>query len=79
MPDFNLLKNNTLNINNKDAYLIEFAYYNPIVGDDVHEGWYYITNGSYLAILQLSTSPQNFEQYYSVFQRMLNSFEFAKE
>ncbi len=79
MPSFNLLKNNTLNINNKDAYLLEFVYYNPVVRDDVHEVWTCITDGSHLAILQLSTSPQNYKQYYPVFQRMLNSFEFAKE
>ena len=58
--------------------MIEFEYYNSIVRDNVHEGWYYITNGSYLAILQFSTSPQNYEQYYPVFQRMLNSFEFKR-
>jgi hypothetical protein len=79
MPSFNLVKNNTLKINNNDAHLIEFDYYNSIARDDVYEVWAYLTDGSHLAILQLNTSPQKYEQYYPIFQRMLNSFELDKK
>jgi hypothetical protein len=79
MPSFNLLKNNSLKINNNDAHIVEFDYYNSIARDEVYEVWAYITDGSHLAILQLNSGSQNYEQYYPLFQRMLNSFQFDKK
>lgn len=78
-PDFNLLKNQSLKINNNTAFLVEFDHYNPAARDELHGIWTYITNGQYLSIFEFYTSPQNYEQYFPVFQKMLNSFEFQKE
>ena len=78
-PNFNLVRNQSLTVNNNTGFLMEFDYYNPAARDELRSVWTYITNGQYLAIFEFNTSLQNYEQYFPIFQRMLNSFEFQKE
>ena len=67
-PNFNLLRNQSLTVNNSNGFLMEFDYYNPAGRDELRSVWTYITNGQYLAIFEFNTSPQNYEQYFPIFQ-----------
>jgi hypothetical protein len=78
LPEFELFNNQTLKINNNTVYLIEYKYYNPIVRSMSYATQAYIINNPYLAIFQMDTNPQDYEIFYPVIQRMINSFEFQK-
>lgn len=76
LPGFKLLNNDTANINNNIAHIVEYSYFNPNFRGTMHEKRVYVTNSEDLAIFEYSSNPLKYQQYLPVFERMIESYKF---
>ena len=77
-PSFNLLENETTNINNNTVHTITFTHLNLVFKSIMQVKWVFVTNGEQLTTLEFMANPQKYQQYSPVFQKMLDSFEFKR-
>ena len=76
LPGFKLLNNDTANINNNIAHIVEYSYLNPNFRGTMHEKRVYVTNSEDLAIFEYSSNPLKYQQYLPVFEKMIESYKF---